>query len=334
MKTNLLVLFGGESSEHDVSILSARNVVAALDHEKYDIRLGYITVNGKWTLADSVDQRDESRTLVPQLGKGAFTVSDGTEFTVDVLFPVLHGQHGEDGDVQGLANLLHVPCVGPSLLSAAVTMDKDMTKRVLAHAGIPVTPWHTWYSYDPKPAYKVVTSDLGEDVFIKPNIGGSSVGVSHVTSADQWDTALDDAAKHADLVLIEKTVHGREIELAVLGNARPEVTSAGEIIPGEDFYSFEDKYNTGSTAQTVVPAELPAAMIATLKQHALDAYRVTASRGMSRVDFLLDDTNTLYLNEINSIPGFTDISMYPKLWQHEGLSYSALLDRLIALALE
>lgn len=333
MRPQILLLFGGESSEHEVSIAGAHNVFAALDEHRYDVSLCYITREGKWLLVDSIDDLNSDRELMPVLGEQKF-VTNEAEITPDVLLPILHGYHGEDGDVQGLARLMHIPCVGPSLVGAAITLDKDVTKRLLRDAGIPVIDWLTWRTADPRPMYDNVVAKLGEPLFVKPANAGSSVGVSKVTNEHEYVEALDLAAKHDHLVLIEKGPKVREIETAVLGNHHPEVTEPGEILPGQEFYSYEDKYDAGSTAQVRIPAEIDSETSEAIRHYAIKAYMATRGWGMARIDFFIDESGQIYLNEINSIPGFTNISMYPKLWRQAGLSYPELLDRLIALARE
>ena len=335
-KIHVLLVYGGQSSEHEVSLASARNVFAALDNTKYDISTCLIDQEGRWWLQETInDQHAGSPQLLPVLGQQKFiTLPDHKIIQPDVLLPILHGRNGEDGTVQGLAQLLGLPCVGPSLLSAAVTMDKDMTKRLLEHEGVPVVPWKTWLVHNEEPAYETIVAELGTDVFVKPASAGSSIGVSHVTSGEAWSEVLNRAAEHSEMVLIEKTVKGREIEVAVLGNHHPRATTPGEVIAGEDFYSYEDKYGAESASEVKIPADISESLQQRLKEYALKAYGVTECRGMARVDFFLTNEGEVFLNEINSIPGFTNISMYPKLWRHEGITYPELISQLIDLALE
>lgn len=333
MKQSILLLFGGESSEHEVSIVSATNVYAAIDREKYDIKLCYISKEGVWRLVESIESRD-GPILVPLLGEGAFQAGDEV-LDIDVLFPVLHGVHGEDGDVQGLARLIHVPCLGPSLIGAAVTMDKDVTKRLLRDMKIPVVDWMVWHKSVPIPAYEDMVAQLGKVMFVKPDNAGSSVGVSKVRNREEYDRALKLASDHDDLVMIERAINAREIEVAVMGNgADLLVSTPGEIIPGEEFYSYDDKYSEASTSEAKIPADLPQEVADQIKQYAGAGYLATRGQGMARVDFFIDEQNNIYLNEINSIPGFTNISMYPKMLEYEGVQYSEIIDRLIALSLE
>lgn len=316
-----------------MSLVSARNVFDALDKDKYQITLCYITREGRWVLIDDMDHLDSDNELRPLLGQAALETSMGARVSPDVVLPILHGAHGEDGDVQGLARLLHIPFVGPSLIGAAMTMDKDVTKRLLRDAGVPVVDWLTWHTSDPAPSYEQVCEQLGDAVFVKPANAGSSVGVNKALDATKFQAALQAAAEHDSMVLIERAVVAREIELAVLGNEHPEVTLPGEIVPGAEFYSYEDKYAASSAAVAHIPAELDPGTRDTLAKYALTSYRATRGHGMARIDFFVTKDNEIYLNEINSIPGFTNISMYPKLWQHEGMSYAELLDQLISLAL-
>ncbi len=334
-KLSVLLIYGGESSEHDVSIKSAYNVYAALDNDKYHVTLCYIDRRGKWWLTKSIDGSHIGQPqLFPALGQKQFLVIPGNTLVhIDVVLPILHGRFGEDGTLQGLCELMHIPYVGPSILGAAVTMDKDMTKRLLRDAGIPVVPWLVWQTHAKAPSYAAAAEQLGDTLFVKPSRAGSSVGVTKVSSARMWQEALETAASHDSMVLIERAIDGREIELAVLGNHRPKVTIPGEIVPGEEFYSYDDKYDAASTSSVQIPAELSAVTIDQLQDYARRAYEVVADTGMARVDFFVTK-NKIFLNEINSIPGFTNISMYPKLWHHEGLKYPQLIDKLISLALE
>lgn len=334
-RLRVLLIFGGESSEHEVSINSATNVLAALDMTRYDVRLCYIDRAGQWRLVETIEARNQpSPHLTPQLGQRSLLIDGVDPLPIDLIIPVLHGKNGEDGSVQGLAQLLHIPYVGPSLLSAAVTMDKDMTKRLALGAHVPVVPWRTLANDAPRPTFAEIASELGAPVFIKPSRAGSSVGVNKVHSAEAFTTALDEAFRHDNTVLIEQAITAREIELAVLGRGTSaRVSMPGEILPGEEFYSYDDKYSASSTSRVVIPADVDESVATKLQRLALAAYQATGGRGMARVDFFLDPTGQIFLNEINSIPGFTNISMYPKLWEASGLSPRALVDELIEEAL-
>lgn len=334
-RLRVLLIFGGESSEHEVSINSATNVLAALDAARYDINLCYIDRAGQWRLVETIEARNQpSPHLTPQLGQRSLLIDGVDPLPIDLIIPVLHGKNGEDGSVQGLAQLLHIPYVGPSLLSAAVTMDKDMTKRLALGAHVPVVPWRTLANDAPRPTFAEIADELGTPVFIKPSRAGSSVGVNKVHSAEAFTTALDEAFRHDNTVLIEQAITAREIELAVLGRGTSaRVSMPGEILPGEEFYSYDDKYSASSTSRVVIPADVDESVATKLQRLALAAYQATGGRGMARVDFFLDPTGQIFLNEINSIPGFTNISMYPKLWEASGLSPQALVDELIKEAL-
>ncbi|HET6622464.1 MAG TPA: D-alanine--D-alanine ligase family protein [Candidatus Saccharimonadales bacterium] len=336
MRTRVLLLFGGQSTEHEVSLSGAANVFAALDDQKYDISLGLIDKSGKWYLVPEIDpDHTNCPQLVPVLGTSRFvTVPEGVILQPDVILPILHGQFGEDGTVQGLAKLLHIPIVGPSLLGAALTMDKQLTKTVLTAAGVPVVDGVLWRTVEEKPDYSKLAEQLGEVMFVKPANAGSSVGVSKVRTAEEFVAALALAAEHDDKVLIERAIDGREVEVAVLGNARPSTSQPGEIKANAEFYDYTAKYDPSSQAEVIVPADLDEATIKKIREFSSKAYQATAGHGMARVDFLIDEDGEAYVIEVNSIPGFTNISMYPKLWRERGLSYPALLDKLIELALE
>lgn len=333
---HVMLVYGGQSSEHDVSVASARNVFAALDDTRYDVSTCLIDRDGKWWLQESIgDYHSGSPQLLPVLGQKKFvTLPDHKIVQPDVILPILHGKNGEDGTVQGLAELLSIPYVGPSLLGAALTMDKDVTKRLLRQAGVPVVDEIVWRTYTDQPSYQAVAEQLGAVVFVKPARSGSSVGVSKVTDEMTLAAALDEAAKHDDKVLIERAIVGREIEVAVLGNTELRISMPGEIKPGAEFYDFDDKYNPTSSATVQIPADLAPELRDRIRDMAATAYKVTDGHGMARIDFFVTDDNEVYLNEINSIPGFTNISMYPKMMRHDGLAYPDLIARLIDLALE
>lgn len=336
-RQTILLLFGGESSEHDVSVMSASNVYAAMDDEKYDVRLCYIDRVGKWWLLENWPSNLEMHggvQLAPVPGSCAFlTIPGNRPLHVDVLFPVLHGENGhEDGAVQGMANLTHIPVIGSGLGASAVCWDKLYTKQLLAANDIPVVPYVVHRVGDDMPEYEEVASRLGETLFVKPTVAGSSIGVSKVHSQDEFIPAIEEASKHGPIVLIEQAITGRELEIAVLGNPpRHKESGVGEVIPGEEFYSYEDKYATDSKARVITNADISDETRQLIQQTAHNAYQLLGCRGLARVDFFADD-NGIYLNEFNTLPGFTSISQYPKLWQEQGISYSGLIDKLIELA--
>jgi D-alanine-D-alanine ligase len=337
-RKSVLLVFGGESPEHEVSIASARNVFAALDDRKYDISLGYITKEGHWQLVDDIESLEGSqKTLLPALGGKHFVAEPGNHKVVpDVILPILHGHNGEDGSVQGLAQLLHVPIVGCGIIGSAVCMDKEVAKRLLKAAGLPVADYVVYRRGDAMPAFSHITLELGNPVFVKPAGAGSSVGVSKVYNEAQFTEAMAEALKYDRKVLIEQAMNGHEVECSVLGNDKPEASGVGEVKPSntEDFYSYDAKYSQTSETELNIPADLPEETAEKVRTAAIAAYRALECRGLARADFFVTDDGSVVVNELNTLPGFTNISMYPKLWQVAGLGYSQLLDKLIALALE
>lgn len=334
--THVLLIFGGESNEHEVSIMGARNVDEALDKEKYQVSYCYIDKIGRWYQVDGVDTKlSSSPKLVPIFGQRSFLTVPGQKYLrPDVMLPILHGKNGEDGTIQSVAQLLHISCVGPGVLDAAVTMNKDVTRRLLRDAGLPVGNWMVWRPGLQRPTYAEVVGELGEILFVKPSASGSSVGVSKVRNSEEFDTAMSKAIKHDSTVMIEEYTPGREIEVSVLGNEQIYVSDPGEILPGEEFYSYADKYDSKSKARIDIPAKVSEKTRRRLREVAEAAYLAVCGQGMARVDMFLGDNEDIVIGEINSIPGFTNISMYPKLWQHQGVSYPDLVDSLISLALE
>lgn len=334
-KRSLLLIFGGESPEHEVSISSVVNVHDALNKNKYDITLCYIDREGRWWRVDEAAVPAElTNSLTPLLGEGTLQDANGERLKPDVLMPILHGTNGEDGSVQGLAQLLHVPIVGCGILGSAVCMDKDVTKRLLLQAGLPVVEYVLIRAGDPRPSYDELRAKLGDTLFIKPANMGSSVGVSKASDTESFTTAVDAALKYDRKVLVERAIAGRELECSVLGNNHPEASAVGEVVPGDEFYTYEAKYNPGSGTQTTTQADLSPELTGRIREIAVQAYRALECCGMARVDFFLTSDNQTYVNELNTLPGFTNISMYPQLWEAGGLSYSSLLDRLVDLALE
>ena len=350
------MLFGGESAEHEVSLQSARNVVAAMDRGRYEPVLIGIDRQGRWHLSDAErfleEETDPRRirlgsaerdvTLVP--GRPA---ADGTGLVpldpvegsapmepLDVVFPVLHGPMGEDGSVQGLLRLAHLPFVGAGILGSAVGMDKDVAKRLLRDAGIPVARFRVVRAGDPRPSFEELSPALGSTLFVKPANLGSSVGVHRVEDARELEEALDDALSWDHKVIVEERVRGREIECAVLGNEDPRASVAGEVIARHEFYSYEAKYLDEEGAELVIPADVPKETAERVRALSIRTFRTLCCEGMARVDFFLREHGGLVVNEINTIPGFTRISMYPKLWKASGIGYAELVDRLIRLALD
>jgi D-alanine-D-alanine ligase len=364
-KMRVAVVFGGRSAEHEVSLQSARNVVEALDRDKYEAVLVGIDREGRWyldgdslTLLNSDDPRLISLdsgarrvALTPDGADGALVARDagvpassgpavggsgsGGLGRMDVIFPVLHGPYGEDGSIQGLAKLANLPCVGADILGSALGMDKDVMKRLLRDAGIDTAPFRAYSS----PAAAIADYDdlcaaVGNDLFVKPANLGSSVGISHVRDSAEFGAGVAEAFAYDTKIVVEAKIGGREIEVAVLGNDRLEASVPGEIVPAEDFYSYEAKYLDEHGAALLIPARLSREKTEEIRGRAMEACRALCVRGMARVDFFLEPDGCVVVNELNTIPGFTRISMYPKLWEASGLPYGALLDRLIALAIE
>jgi len=353
-KLRVVVIFGGRSGEHEVSLMSARSVLKWLDTEKYDVTEVGITHEGLWLSGERVldaFQLGETAHLTPvtvlpdpsRKGLYAFEATPQGErlalFTdVDVYFPVLHGTFGEDGTVQGLFEMAGVAYVGAGVLGSSVGMDKGVFKAVMRAHGIPVVDAVLVTRRDVKEDMDAVLAqteaELPYPVFVKPANMGSSVGVSKCNSRADLLEGLLDASRFDRRILIERAINAREIEISVLGNETPQASVPGEIRPAAEFYSYDAKYHD-DRSQTIVPADLPIETAEAMRAVAVEAYQAIDCAGMARVDFLLDrESGEFYLNEVNTLPGFTQISMYPKLWEASGLSYPELLDRLIALALE
>ena len=351
-KLKIGVLFGGKSAEHEVSLQSARNVIKGLDKNKYEVIPIGINKDGRWLLNTGsnyllnsnnpklikLNKSNKEISLYAQ-GQGAIT-SVNREFKIkeklDVIFPVMHGPFGEDGSMQGLLKLAGIPFVGAGVLGSAVGMDKDVMKRLFKEAGIPIGKFITLKDRE-KIGFGKVKKDLGLPVFIKPANMGSSVGVSKVKNEKEFKVAIKEAFKYDTKVVIEEFINGREIECAVLGNGHPMASIPGEIIANQEFYSYNAKYiDEGSRA--VIPAELPQKTIRRVQELAIKVFKTLNCEGMGRVDFFVKKNAKKNLevlaNEINTIPGFTDISMYPKLWEASGIPQSKLMDRLIELAIE
>lgn len=349
-KIKVAILFGGRSTEHSISLLSAQNVINALDKDKFEPLLIGIGKDGRWHYnADSIKllhkddpnkialSPDQEAIIISQNADehSVISLSDKTEITkIDVIFPVLHGTYGEDGSIQGLAKLANIACVGCNILGSAIGMDKDIMKRILRDSNINVAKWCTQRASEPRLKYEDVANELGTELFIKPANLGSSVGVSFVNNADDFDRALEEALKYDPKVIIEEKLSGREIECAVLGNDQPQASLPGEVIPKNNFYSFENKYIDENGAALKIPADLNEEQIQTIQEYSLATYKLLECRGMARVDVFLTENNTIIVNEINTIPGFTNISMYPKLWEASGLAQKDLISKLIELALE
>ncbi len=347
-KRRVGLLFGGRSVEHEVSVSSAISILGALDRSLYDISVIEIDHSGHWQLRDPEEfaelsgskGREVSFAPVPGLAT-LFDTSGSSDHAValDVIFPIIHGRGGEDGALQGLLELKEIAYVGSGVLGSAIQMDKDVSKRLLAHAGLPVLPWLS-YRVDQLEggavdlAVAAAEEELDYPVFVKPANSGSSVGINKARNADELIASIREACVHDDKLIIELGLDAREIEIAVLGNQSPVASVPGEILPSHEFYDYAAKYLDSET-ELLIPAPLGEEESGALREMALRAFHVLEAAGMARVDFLVDrGTGKPYLNELNSLPGFTDGSMYAQLWQATGLPYPKLLDRLIDLALE
>lgn len=355
-KIRLGILFGGRSGEHEVSLESAASVMNALDPAKYEVTPIGITKEGRWTLGRTLAEgkapdlaavighgkpvaasADPSGPKLIPLTRPLLAKSDAIP-RLDVVFPVLHGTFGEDGTVQGLLELAGIPYVGAGVLASAAGMDKDVMKRLFRDAGLPVVKWilalRTEWENHSAALRKRIEREIGYPAFVKPANLGSSVGISKVRRKADLGAALTLAAQYDRKILVEKAIAAREIECAVLGNDQPEASVTGEVVPVNEFYDYEAKY-VSEGSDLIIPARLGDRKTREVRALAIRAFKAIDGAGMGRVDFLLDrKTGKLWVNEINTIPGFTSISMYPKLWEASGLPYPRLIDRLIELALE
>lgn len=312
---------------------------AAMDNTKYEVKLCYIDKVGKWWLLDGWKENPHHHggvQLAAVPGAKSFVTIPGDKILrPDVMFSIVHGHGGEDGVIQGFADMLHIPLVGCDTVASAVCWDKVVTKQMLESYDINTAPYMVHHTGEHTPSYDAVVSKLGSPIFVKPSRSGSSIGVNKVETSEQFISALEDAHKHSAAVLIEKAILGRELEVGVIGNPpHHKVSGVGEILPGEAFYTFDDKYASDSSAKVVTDADLDAEQKEHIQTISKRAYEVTGCRGLARIDFLMDNDGTVYVNEFNTMPGFTNISMYPKLWHEAGMKYPALIDRLIELALE
>jgi len=359
-KLKVGILFGGKSAEHEVSLQSAKNVYDSINRDKYEPILIGIDKSGRWLLNDgsrfllyaddprriSLNPSSSAVALVPQ-SKGAIsnlsaqndadtTTSAETSppAAVDVIFPILHGPFGEDGTVQGLLKLADIPFVGAGVLASAIGMDKDVMKRLLRDAGLPIGKFRVLYSDEKAPDFDEARAELGLPLFVKPANMGSSVGVSKVHNKDEYLSSLKTAFEYDTKIMLEEFIPGRELECSVLGlSATAEASAPGEVKPHHEFYSYDAKYIDENGAALIVPAAVPAETAQRIRELSIAVFRTLCCEGLARVDFFYKEDGSLIVNEINTMPGFTRISMYPKLWEASGISYTALIDRLIELAI-
>lgn len=349
-KIRVALLFGGRSAEHEVSLVTARNVFEALDKNKYEVVLVGIDKKGIWHLTSPDQLRLASHTVAtailpafstsvhvtPYLQEKALISNNPQQEIgqIDVVFPLLHGPYGEDGTIQGLLKLMNIPFVGADVLGSAVGMDKDVMKRLFRDAGLPIVPFMTFYRHQKSEiSFDKVKEHLGLPFFVKPANLGSSIGVAKVSTEEEFMPAIIQAFSYDKKILIEQGVEVREIECSVLGNEAKIASVPGEIIPTHEFYDYNAKYIDEKGARLEIPANLTKLQVEKIQELAIQACNVLCIDGMARVDFFLDKkTDDIYINEVNTIPGFTSISMYPKLWEASGIGYPELIDRLLTLA--
>lgn len=371
-KKRIAVIFGGQSSEHEVSRVSAESVLKNIDRNKYDVVMVGITKEGRWLSYDGPVEKIGSgewqgiaqlaagggsiaqcetvgngeSSQVPQVvrnnsARSIFSAAgaEGGSRPIDVVFPVLHGCNGEDGTIQGLFELAGVPYVGCGVLGSALGMDKAYSKVVFEKEGIPQGAYLVFSRKQVKQELQAVVEKveaaLPYPCFVKPSNAGSSVGVSKARDRNELEQALEFAARYDRRILVEEFINGREVECAVLGNDDPIASTVGEVVPCNEFYDYEAKYSSGDSSRVIIPADLPAKTVAEIREYAVRAFKALDCSGLSRVDFFVHkETGRVYINEINTLPGFTSISMYPKLWAASGIPYAELIERLIELAIE
>lgn len=347
-KIRVGIIFGGRSAEHEISLLSASNIINSIDTEKYEPVLIGIDKAGVWFLCDhssiinsddpkriALDTSGVRRIVLAPGSKGVITALDSVRSAerIDVAFPILHGSFGEDGAIQGHLMVADIPLVGAGVLGSAVGMDKDVMKRLLRDAGIPIGRFVTIKEKQVSP-FEEIAAQLGLPLFVKPANLGSSVGVSKANSKEEYERAIHEAFQYDTKILIEEYIKGREIECAVLGGEDLVASIPGEIIPSHEFYSYEAKYIDEKGAELVIPAQLSGGVVKKTQELAIKTFTILECFGMARVDFFLTQTGDIFVNEINTIPGFTPHSMYPKLFEYSGVSCTELIDRLIQLALQ
>jgi D-alanine-D-alanine ligase len=313
MKLRVAVIYGGRSGEHEISLRSARSIIDALDREKYEVSEYLISKEGKW----------DPRAISPE---------PGSNQGIDVVFPALHGTFGEDGTIQGLLEMAELPYVSAGVMASAVSMDKEVMKRLCRERGLPVVEYVTVRRGNADA--RAIAAELSFPLFVKPANLGSSVGISKARNLPELEGALEHAAAYDQKVIVERGIEGREFECSVMGNGEPIASKPCEILPSREFYDYEDKYLL-DRAQIDLPAQLRSEETEEIQRLAVECYRAVECEVMARVDFLMSQSNgKIYVNEINTIPGFTSISMFPKMWEHAGVPYSELLDRLIGYAME
>lgn len=349
MKQKVAVIFGGKSAEYEISLKSATNIINSMDRKLFVPVLLGVNRNGTWFYNDKYATGDVNlqendffatakEVYLSPTGNGLTNVVGKDDYAIldsfTATFPIVHGTYGEDGTLQGYLKAMDIPFAGPDVIGSAIAMDKDVAKRLFAAAGIPVAKWFTVYKYKRSEyKYEDIVAELKLPMFVKPANAGSSVGVSKVTCKDEFVEALDTAFQFDNKVLIEEAVIGKELECAVLGDSDLKASTVGEIVATKDFYSYDAKYISATGAMLQIPAKVDIAIINQIRKFAVEACQAICCEGMSRVDFLLSTEGKLVINEINTLPGFTAISMYPKLWEHAGISKTDLITELINLGI-
>jgi D-alanine-D-alanine ligase len=344
MKVKLGVLYGGKSPEHKVSLQTALSVINAVDKEKFTVIPIYITTEGQWVRGAAITgevqdvKQLELKQGAPALSTLALRPTNAEdEQTVDVIFPLLHGPNGEDGTVQGLLELLNIPYVGNGVLASAVGMDKVIMKNLFAQAGLNQAKYVSFlkkeWEKSSEETYDTVEHEIGYPCFVKPANAGSSVGISKCKTRADLEAAFAEAFRYDRKVIVEEAIVGREVEIGVIGNDEPICSVVGEIVPKKEFYDYEAKYQDGDT-ELIIPASITEEEYETIKTMALKAFKALDLSGLVRADFFLTADGTVYINEVNTMPGFTPFSMFPLLWKHSGISYTQLIERLIQLAIE
>ncbi|WP_027410268.1 D-alanine--D-alanine ligase [Anoxybacillus tepidamans] len=352
MKTRLGVLYGGKSPEHKVSLQTAMAVMNAIDQAKFDVIPIYITTEGQWVKGEKLtgpiqdvkqlEMKPEAKTILPvalnqKPVAAEMHMHEQKEETIDVIFPLLHGPNGEDGTVQGLLELLNLPYVGNGVLASAVGMDKVMMKNLFAQAGLRQAKYVSFlkkeWKQDENAAYEKVEIELGYPCFVKPANAGSSVGISKCKKREDLQEAFAVAFQYDRKIIVEEAIVGREVEIGVIGNEDPICSVVGEIVPKKEFYDYQAKYEDGNT-ELIIPADITDEQYETIQQMAITAFKALDLSGLVRADFFLTSDGAVYINEVNTMPGFTPFSMFPLLWKHTGVPYSELIEKLVQLAIE
>jgi len=350
-KIRVAILFGGKSAEHEVSLQSAKNVINAIDRDKYEIILVGIDHDGRWHLNEQTQfllEDDDPAHIRLKAGSGKLALVPGEESRqvvnvadfksigpIDIVFPLLHGPFGEDGTIQGMLKLADIPFVGSGVMASAAAMDKDVMKRLFSEAGLPQARFLTkTYNDRSDLTYKAIKTKIGIPCFVKPANLGSSVGISKVHNETEFLPAIESAFAYDNKIVIEENIVGRELECSVLGNDQPVASFPAEVIARHEFYDYDAKYLDTDGARFEIPAKISTGIQKNIQDLAINAFKVLGCAGMARVDFFLRGDSEVLINEVNTIPGFTRISMYPKMWEASGISYQELIDRLIQLGLE